>query len=106
MNEVLPEHLFHICTIPGPARSHRFPTFQFGQIKPMGKLNASVGENILFHSILRDENASALSGVFVSVSFSINELVVENFHLNPLHSRTLRKSQPKRSGRHLLTRAH
>ena len=46
---VLPEHLLRICTIPGPARSYRFPTFFFfGQIKPMGKLNASVGENSLF----------------------------------------------------------
>ena len=24
---VLPEHLFHICTILGPTRSYRFPTF-------------------------------------------------------------------------------
>ena len=58
----------------------------------MGKLNASVGENILFH-FLRDENASALSGVFISFPFSINQLVVEHFHLNPLHSWTLRKRQ-------------
>ena len=82
MNEVvLPEHLFHICTIstiPGPARSYHFPMFYFGQIRTMGKLNASVGENILFR-FCRDENASALSGVFVSFPFSINQLVVENF---------------------------
>ena len=44
----------------------------------MGKLNASVGENILFR-FCRDENASALSGVFVSFPFSINQLVVEDF---------------------------
>ena len=45
--------------------------------KTMGKLNASVGENILFR-FRRDENASALSGVFVSFPFGINQLVVEN----------------------------
>ena len=62
MNEVvLPEHLFHICTIPGPTRSYRFPTFWFGQMKLMGKLNASVGENILFR-FLRDENALMWAG--------------------------------------------
>ena len=28
VNEVvLPEHLFHICPIPGPTRSYRFRTF-------------------------------------------------------------------------------
>ena len=46
----------------------------------MGKLNASVGKNILFR-FRRDENASALSGVFVSFPFGINRLVVENFIL-------------------------
>ena len=44
----------------------------------MGKLNASVGENILFR-FRRDKNAAALLGVFVSFPFSINQLVVENF---------------------------
>ena len=63
-----------------PARSYRFPTFWFGQIKPMGKLNASVGENILFR-FRRDENASALSRVFVLFPFSINQVEVENFIL-------------------------
>ena len=45
MNEVvLPKHLFYICTIstiPGPTPSYRFPTFSFGPIKPMEKLNAA-----------------------------------------------------------------
>ena len=68
----------------------------------MGKLNASVGENILFH-FLRDENASALSGVFVSFPFSIDQLVVENFHLKS--SSQPDTSKTPRSGRHLLTRA-
>ena len=44
----------------------------------MGKLNASVGENILFR-FRRDENASALSGGLRLNPFSINQLVVENF---------------------------
>ena len=57
VNEVvLPEHLFHIYTIPGPTRCYRFPTFQFEQMKPTGKLNASVGEHVLLGFLL-DENA-------------------------------------------------
>ena len=67
----------------------------------MGKLNASVGENIWFR-FRRGENASALSGVFVSFPFSINQLVVESF-IEILFTDT---SKTARSGRHLLTRAH
>ena len=89
---VLPEHLFRICTILGPTRCYRFPTFWFGQMKPMGKSNASVGENILLR-FLRDKNAEALvwpgpelqltlggfRGSLYQFPFSINQLVVENF---------------------------
>ena len=56
----------------------------------MVKLNASVGENISFR-FRRDENASALSGVFVSFPFSITQLVVENLYKSS--SQTLRKRQ-------------